>query len=143
MKLENNWRSKSLENLEKDHWGPVPKDESRLVTRCHQLRKIPLDQFETEDLRLMIGQSIGLKFLVPIALEVLEQNILAEGDLYEGDLLSATLTSDRNYWESQKESWDKLCAIIKENQEVLNNEAAQYSTGKKILAAFDEFEQIH
>ena len=48
MKLGNNWRQKTLENLEKDYWGN-PSYDSHLVKRCHELRKIPLDSFTTED----------------------------------------------------------------------------------------------
>ena len=70
-KFENNWRSKSLESLEKNFWGEIPKDESYLVTTCHTLRKKQLKEFNTEDLRIMIGQNIGLKYLIPLALETL------------------------------------------------------------------------
>lgn len=42
----------------------------------------------------MIGQSIGLKYLVPKALEHLQENPLAAGDFFEGDLLFALLKSD-------------------------------------------------
>jgi len=38
MKLENNWKSKTLENLEKDYWEELH-DSSQLVTICHKLRK--------------------------------------------------------------------------------------------------------
>ena len=38
-KFENNWLYKSLESLEKESWGEIPKDESYLVTTCHKLRK--------------------------------------------------------------------------------------------------------
>lgn len=78
-RFENNWRSKSLESLEMDSWGPAPSYESYLVRTCHQLRRKPLNEFETEDLRIMVGQDIGLRFLVPLSIEVLQQNILAEG----------------------------------------------------------------
>ena len=66
MKLENNWRQKTLENLEKDFWGK-PDYDSHLVTRCHELTKLPLDNFTTEDLRIMIGQQISLDYLIPLA----------------------------------------------------------------------------
>lgn len=66
MKFENNWKSKSLENLEKDIWSPLHKDEnSYLIQTCHKLRKKQLKDFEIEDLRIMIGQNIGLNFLIP------------------------------------------------------------------------------
>jgi hypothetical protein len=52
-KFENNWLSKTLENLEKGYWGE-PEEKSYLVTTCHKLRKKQLKDFETEDLRIMM-----------------------------------------------------------------------------------------
>lgn len=36
----------------------------------------------------MIGQKIGLDYLIPLVLESLEDNILLEGNFYCGDLLN-------------------------------------------------------
>ena len=102
LKFENNWVTKSLENLEKDNWGTIPKNESYLVTTCHKLRKKPLNKFEIEDFRILIGQNLGLKYLIPLAIKILEKNILAEGHFYEGDLLKSVLTSDPDYWKVEK-----------------------------------------
>ena len=41
-----------------------------------------------EDLRIMIGQEIGLDYLIPVAVAELEREPLAEGDYYPGDLLA-------------------------------------------------------
>ena len=78
----------SLEQLEKDIW-PAPDFPSHLVTRCHALQKKPLCDLEVEDLRMLIGQAIGLDFLLPAALAILEKDPLAEGDFFAGDLLIA------------------------------------------------------
>ena len=142
-KFENNWRSKSLESLEKDFWGEIPKDESRLVTTCHKLRKKQLQEFDTEDLRLLIGQNIGLKYLIPLALEALKTNILAEGDLYEGDLLKSVLTSDSNYWKNEIENWVQMCEFFTNKISVIEQDVAQDDTGRKILKVFREFKKIN
>lgn len=142
-KFENNWLSKSLESLEKDYWGEIPKDESRLVTTCHNLRKKQLKEFDTEDLRIMIGQNIGLKYLIPLAFETLNENILAEGHLYEGDLLKMVLTSDSDYWKNETDNWKRMLDIYNKNIEEIKKEAAEYNTGRKIIKAFGEFEKIN
>lgn len=142
-KFENNWLSKSLESLEKESWGEIPKDESYLVTTCHKLRKKQLREFDIEDLRIMIGQNIGLKFLVPIALKKLDKNILAEGHLYEGDLLKMVLLSDQDYWKTEKENWTKMCALFRNRITEIEKEAAEYETGRNILKAFGDFEKIN
>ena len=117
-KYENNWREKSLETLEKDSWGE-PDYDSHLVKTCHKLRKKPLKDFEIEDLRIMIGQNIGLKFLIPLALEKLRENILAEGDFYEGDLLNSVLTSDNEFWIKELNRFKELEEIILKNVQEL------------------------
>ncbi|WP_321285372.1 contact-dependent growth inhibition system immunity protein [uncultured Sunxiuqinia sp.] len=89
-KLENNWRQKTLTNLEKDDWQHFDSD-SRLIKRTKELRKVPLNKFTTEDLRIMIGQQFSLDYLITLAIETLSVNIFAEGDFYEGDLLKCTL----------------------------------------------------
>jgi hypothetical protein len=76
---------------------PGPGDTS-LVTKCLQLRKIPIGGFTVEDLRLMIGQREGLLFLVPLALEHLAADPLAEGHCYPGDLLCAVLRAGAEFW---------------------------------------------
>jgi len=115
MKLENNWRQKTLENLEKECWGP-PTYKSHLVIRCHELRKIPLAGFTTEDLRIMIGQQFGLEYLVPLALETLTNDLFAEGDLFEGDLLKNVLAINTNFWNINKDYWAVLNNLIKDRR---------------------------
>src|SRR5262245_62623721 len=78
---------KTLDELEGVVWGE-PTFDSYLVTTCHRLRTKPVDEFSVEDLRIMIGQQIGLPHLMPLAIPVLEREPLAEGDFYPGDLLS-------------------------------------------------------
>jgi len=142
-KFENNWKHKSLECLEKENWGDIPKDESYLVTTCHRLRKKQLKDFEIEDLRIMIGQNIGLKYLIPLAFEALSENILAEGHFYTGDLLFSVLTSDVNYWKTENENWNQICQLFKDRVGEIEKEAEVYSTGKKILKAFEDFVSIN
>lgn len=115
MKLENNWRQKTLENLEKDYWGN-PNYDSHLVRRCHELRKLPLDSFKTEDLRIMIGQQISLDYLIPLALEVLKIDLFAEGDFFEGDLLKNVLSIDTDFWNKNKNYWTALNNLIKDRR---------------------------
>ena len=78
----------TLNQLEGVVWGE-PTFDSSLVTTCHRLRTKPIDQFSVEDLRIMIGQRIGLPHLVPRAVAALERDPLAEGDFYPGDLLAS------------------------------------------------------
>ncbi len=80
---------KTLDELEHSVVKEPPFD-SYLVTTCYRLRKKPIDEFTVEDLRIMVGQKIGLPHLLPLAIAVLEREPLAEGDFYPGDLLTTS-----------------------------------------------------
>jgi hypothetical protein len=118
IKLENNWRQKSLESLEKNTWPALSSDEgSYLIKTCNSLRKKQLQDFTTEDLRIMIGQEIGLYFLMPLAIETLTNNLFAEGDMYEGDLLKNVLDVDTKFWDDNKNYWQQLNDLIKDRRQ--------------------------
>lgn len=102
----------TLEELENDVWG-APEFDSRLVTTCHKLRKKPIDDFTIEELRIMIGENIGLQFFVPRAVSVLERNPLAEGDNYPGDLLNAVTIADSSFFERSPLIVDRVTVVAK------------------------------
>jgi hypothetical protein len=51
-----------------------------------------------EELRLAVGQGIGLTWLVPLALVRLRNNPLRCVQLYEGDLLAHVVRVPATYW---------------------------------------------
>ncbi len=80
-----------------------------------RLRKVPLNRLTVEDLRLLIGQGIGLQYLVPIALEFLEVDPLVEGDYFPGDLLKNVLAVKDAYWHEhveQKLALERIAAPV-------------------------------
>ncbi len=80
--------NKTLEEIDGQRW-PTPCCASYLEATTTSLRKKPLGQFTTEDLRIMIAQDIGADVLKPFALAVLREDPMAQGDYYPGDLLEA------------------------------------------------------
>jgi hypothetical protein len=104
-------RLSTLDQLEGEDWG-APSWESHLVTTCHSLRHKPIGQFGTEDLRIMIRQGIGLLFLVPLALEVLDREPLAEGAYCPGDLLEAVLSIGEEFWNQHPDWYGHVQAIV-------------------------------
>jgi len=113
-------RKSTLETLDKLNWDK-PDFDSHLVRRCHELIKIPLDKLTVEDLRLLIGQQIGLKYLVDIAIEKLTADILAEGDFYPGDLLQSVLSIDSKYWADNKNKWVAIDKLLRQNTDALQD----------------------
>ena len=97
MLIDAHTRSRTLEELDGEVWEE-PDFTSHLVWECHRLRRVPLQEFRPEDLRIMIGQGIGLSFLVPLALERLLVEPWVSGDFYEGDLLEAVLSVSPSFW---------------------------------------------
>jgi CDI immunity proteins len=124
MKLENNWMQKTLENLEKEKWKTFDSD-SRLIKRIKELRKVPLDNFSVEDLRLMIGQHESLEYLIPLAIEKLRVDILSEGDMYKGDLLLAVVNARQDYWDKATEQKGELIELINSNKELIESEGLE------------------
>ena len=87
-------QDRTLEELEGDTWGRPPFS-SYVVTTCHEIRRKPLREITDEELRLAIGQDMGSRFLLPLAIERLSSNPLASGDFYEGALLHNVLRATR------------------------------------------------
>lgn len=116
MKLENNWRNKTIENLEKRNFGSPNEAPTRMVRRCLELCKLPLDKFTVEDLRLMIGQGFSLQYLIPLAIEHLRTDIFVEGDFFPGDLLKNFLSVDSKFWAKNKQLWAEIDELIKDKK---------------------------
>ena len=135
-------RSKSLQQLEGEDWGE-PTYHSHLVKECHRLRRVPLCDFTVEDLRIMIGQDIGLEYLVPLALERLQAEPYAEGDFYPGDLLVGVLHSDAQFWRRRQELRQQLVALTERaiGSAMILPVNADETERKYIVQAYDEFKK--
>jgi hypothetical protein len=97
-------KSRSLEEIEDDYWGDPPADATRLISTAHALRRRPIGALDVEGLRLLISQQIGLDALVPLALDHVERDPLAEGDFYPGDLLDALMRRvSETYWQAHQD----------------------------------------
>lgn len=90
-------KSKSLQEIEKQEWER-PDGESHLAKECKRLWQVPLGELNTENLRILIGQNISPIYLVPLALDILEMNPIAEGNKYKGDLLNSVINLPEDFW---------------------------------------------
>lgn len=111
--LENSWKQKSLENLEKKPIE-IPNTNFPLINKVLKLRKIPLNELSVENIRLMIGQNEGLMYLIPLAIHVLKDDLFAEGDFYPGDLLQNVLNRPSSFWKEHKQLWENVHDLIKD-----------------------------
>lgn len=110
--MSNEERNQSLQELEGLDWGEPPFS-SHLVHACYALRRKPLRDFTTEDLRMMIGQNIGLNYLMPMALEQLQRDPLVAGDFYSGDLLEKVLRVQADFWQTHPDLHRAVAHLVK------------------------------
>jgi len=127
----------SLEETENDYWGE-PTFLSGLVIGCHKLRTLSLSQLTVEHLRMAIGQRMSLPYLIPLAVEKLTINPLAEGHCYEGDLLQNVLKVDNEYFEWDKNSASCLVSICKQAASKIRAKNHAYGDDE-LLVLIDEF----
>ena len=111
--------SSTLNELEQTPDIELDDNSSFLIIRCTDLRKKKLSDFSTEDLRVMIGQNQGLKYLIPIAIDFLSKDLMAAGDYYEGDLLISVLRSDSSYWLNAPEERNRMIPMTENIASVL------------------------
>ena len=64
---------------------------------------------------------MSLEILIPLALDILEVDIIAEGDFYQDDLLKSVLTSDKAFWEKSTEHWQTLRELFEKNEQKLKD----------------------
>lgn len=102
----------TLEQIEGEAWGEAPAGATRLVERIHQLRRRPVASLGAEDLRLLLTQEVGLRALLPQALDLLEQDPLTAGDFYPGDLLVAVARSAPRWEGLEPELAARLRAVL-------------------------------
>ncbi len=107
----------TIEDLEQVYWGDKPPYDSHLVTTVYKLRKKDLEEFTVEDLRIIIGQNLSLPILIPRAINVLEEDILASGDCYTGDLLEYVLKIQPKFWVDYPELKIKFKNLFAKNQQ--------------------------
>lgn len=105
------WPDQTLTQLEGEDWGE-PTYPSYVVTNSHRLRYKPLREFTAEDLRFMLTQQISLSILMPMALDVLEADPFAGGDMYEGALLNMAVRVAPEFWRDHPRLWYRLDAVL-------------------------------
>ncbi|MFD3838156.1 contact-dependent growth inhibition system immunity protein [Streptomyces sp. NPDC058642] len=109
-------RSRSLEELEGQRW-PDPSEDTPMVKNVHELRRRPIGELQPHELARLIGQDVGLPWLLPVAVGILRDGAprQAAGGWYDDDLLSAVVTRRPEVWACAPE----LARELKETVAVL------------------------
>ena len=117
--------TKSIEQLEKDIWKNPSEFPTDLVEKCYRYRKISIAELTNEQIRLLISQQIGTEYLIGVALEKLERNILTECDFYEGDLLVAVSNLPTKFWDENQYEFQIFKKLVELNSELIKNEPGE------------------
>lgn len=125
--------SRTIEQLECHAWAEPTEGSSAMVLRCHALRKVSLSQLSPGDCRVLLGQEIGTKYLVPLALDFLEEDPLLEGDYYPGDLLANLVRLPIAFWSANREFLNRIIAIAKRAESELLAVVGEQQTNQQLL----------
>ena len=115
-KLDDLKPNQSLEELENDWWGE-PEFDSYVVKTSHLARQKPINKLTDEEIRLLIGQKIGLKYLLPIAVKMIEIRPDMMITFYPGDLLKCLLSRDKEDWKDNRDDLLLFRKVVIENAE--------------------------
>lgn len=115
-----NIQGKSIEELENDYWEDSDFG-SYVVQISQRARKKPLSQLSKEEIRLLIGQKIGLRYLIPIALSILREDPLVEVSYFEGDLLLQLLHLSEEDWKHNEGDLESFQSLISENLSLIRS----------------------
>ena len=93
-------RRLSIEAFKGRRWAESGADATQVIRAVHGAREVPVRDLSLEQLRLQLVQRVGLPWVIDEALIRLDDDPLAEGDLYPGDVLAALTGLDGHAWSS-------------------------------------------
>lgn len=115
---------------------------SSIQLRSYKLYTTRISDYTTDDVRFMIIQQLGLKYLVPIALNYLKEDLLLETGYYEGDLLHSVLIIPKKFWEKNLILYSEVYKILLASRDVLTKLDPYYDADKKLIKDYNSFLQV-
>lgn len=92
-----------------DEKGPFSTEMVEQAVLAHQK---PLAELDIDEIRLLISQGCALEYTVPLGVTVLEARPLASGYIATGDLLSACLRIDVEFWKKNDALMERLKKLL-------------------------------
>ena len=130
----------TLEQLEDDVW-PAPDVHTSLIDTCHRLRRVPIDSLAPSDIRILLGQRIGVRHLVPLAIDILDADPLIDASHFPGDLLTAVLRADENRFRGFPVIRNQLTAIAARARRIMSESNAAPVSHQELSALLTEYER--
>lgn len=134
---------KSISELENWKWeDEIPTRETHSGTECrfYELHNVSLLKLDLLDIRFLIGQNAGLKYLVPDTIDELRDDIFKEAEYYQGDLLCALflINDEPNYWKTHTKEKQQLIDIYQDQKRNLGT-IEDEEIIQKIKEAYEDF----
>ena len=104
--------AKSISELLGKEWPPLGSNASHFHKRIHEAVTKPLDSLSAADLMVLISQDIGLAFVMPLALPVVERDPLIEVEHFKGDLLEVMLRASSDFYLNHPEIRGRMDKIV-------------------------------
>ncbi|WKD36834.1 contact-dependent growth inhibition system immunity protein [Streptomyces xanthophaeus] len=103
---------RTLDELDGPPWPAPPSPTTALVMKVHALRRKRLGALTPADLRTLIGQAVGLPYLLPLAVRLLLEDPMLDAYFYPGDLLLAVLGRPESAWALFPDLREELVAVV-------------------------------
>ena len=134
-------RAKSLRDLGVKQIYNIPplEEASSIQQRIIKLYNTVIEEYSLGDIRFMIGQNLGIDFLINIAFDHLKENIFLDSEYYEGDLLSIILRIPSEFWKMHPTEKDKFLEILSTNYNIIIDQDLSLETNRKIKKLAKEF----
>ncbi len=78
-----------------------------------------IKDFDAENLRVLIGQSMYLDICIPMALEFLREDPMIEANYYPGDLLTYVLSVPLSFWQENPRLKEEIESIVISNKDFI------------------------
>lgn len=124
--MKNEILNKSLLELGEWIWHRQPTGDdlqSDLTIELDCLSKKKLCDYSNSDIYLAVSQEKGLRFTLPLAIRLIEDDILIECEFYPGDLLKAVLQIPTTYYQLNVDDFIKVASLIslKDNKRIMSD----------------------
>ena len=92
--------------------------DSGLIEKYMVARSKKLKDLSVDEIRVLLSQLIGLAYIVPLALNIVEQDPLISSGLYSGDLAVSLFNIDEEFWSNNPEWNNRLIEVKFEIEEI-------------------------
>lgn len=125
----------TLAQLDPETWEAAAEDEEHGHVLLRMAQK-PLRRLEAGELLHIIQRNLSLQHVVPRALELLQGQAFLKAATYPGDLLTALLEADEQFWRDNRPLWEEVILLLGEALQQLEHSREAQELGEEDYAVF-------